>query len=266
MSRGALRAAVAVVVTLACAETKGPPTRDSAASPLSPSAAPALARDTGAREIYIDSVSAGNPVVVRGRARTFENTVQVRARDASGAVLAEVFTTSTGEIGRHNPFTAQVWLTRDPGSQVTVEAFEYSANDGAVRSLTSNRVPIAEGRTRITLAFATSDCAVVKDFTRDVPATVAVARLLVEALVAGPTSTEKAAGAAAPFPAGARVRTVVLRNGQLAVDFNERMENVGGACAAQAIRTSLTRTLERLPSVTSVVISAMGSTTKALQP
>ncbi len=247
-----------MVVALACADASDPPA-------VSPAAAPTPAADTVAREIYINSVAAGNPLVVSGRARTFENTVQVRARDARGAELTEIFTTSSGEMGHHNPFSASVWLTRDPGAHVTIEAFEYSARDGSVRSLTSKRVPVSE-RTRITVAFATSDCAITKEFTRDVPATVAVARLLVEVLVAGPTSDEKSAGASSVFPPGARVRSVALRNGQLTVDFNERLQNVGGACAAQAIRTSVTRTLERLPTVTSVVISAMGNTAQALQP
>src|SRR5688500_13159636 len=56
-----------------------------------------------AREIYIDSVTGTNPLVTFGRARTFENTVQVRVRDASGREIVEVFTTSTGEMGHHNP-------------------------------------------------------------------------------------------------------------------------------------------------------------------
>lgn len=264
MRRNAWGIASAMLATLACAKADDAPARDSSVAAQPP--APATTRDTSAREIYIDSVLAGNPLVVHGRARTFENTVQVRARDARGAEMTEIFTTSTGEMGHHNPFTADVWLTRDPGASVTIEAFEYSAKDGSVRSLTAAPVPVGSARTRITLAFATSDCTVTKDFTRDVPATVAVARLLVEALVAGPTAEEKAAGAASVFPAGARVRSVNLRNGQLTVDFNERLQNVGGACAAQAIRTSVTRTLERLPSVTSVVISAFGSTAQALQP
>lgn len=256
--------AFALLVTLACADASDPPVaRDSVA--VAPPPAPAASRDT-AREIYIDAAVPWNPIVVRGRARTFENTVQVRARDARGIVISELFTTSTGEAGQHNPFTANVWLTREPGPQVTIEVFEYSANDGAVRSLTAVQVPIARERIGLVLAFPTSDCAVTKDFSRDFPATIAVARLLVEALLTGPTSEEKAAGASMPFPRGARVNRMALRGGDLTVDFNERMENVGGACAAQGIRQSLTATLSRLPGVKRVVITAGGSAARALQP
>jgi hypothetical protein len=84
--------------------------------------------------------------------------------------------------------------------------------------------------------------------------------------VAGPDSSERAAGAAAIFPRGSQVRSVILRQGELTVDFNERLQNVGGSCAAQAIRTSVTSTLSRLAAVRRVIITAGGSRDLALQP
>jgi hypothetical protein len=221
-----------------------------------------------AREIYIDSVTGTNPLVTFGRARTFENTVQVRARDASGREIVEVFTTSAGEMGHHNPFSAQLWISRDPGPRVTVDAFEYSANDGSVRSLISQELPYGVDRVPMTLMFPTdsNECTATRAFTRSVPKAVAISRLLVEALVAGPDSVEQGAGARSPFPKGSRVQSVVLRDGTLTVDFNERLQNVGGSCAAQAIRESVTQTLQRLPTVLRVVITAGGSEKLALQP
>ena len=220
----------------------------------------------GGQEIYIDSVLTGNPLVVYGRARTFENTVQVRARDSRGAVITEVFETSVGEMGHHNPYVARVWLVRDPGPTVTIEAFEYSAENGAERSLTSKQVAVADARMSVTPRFPTSDCTTTVAFTREVPRAVAVARLLAELLVAGPTESEKRSGATSAFPAGARVKSVVLRNGILTADFNERLQNVGGSCAAQAIRAAVTETLGALPGVREVVITAAGSRELALQP
>jgi hypothetical protein len=218
-------------------------------------------------EIYIDSVVPANPLVVLGRARTFENTVQVRARDADGNLVAAKHVTSVGEMGHHNPYNAQLWIARDPGSRLTVEAFEYSAADGTVRSLTRKVVPYDRGRMQVTLDLPVgNDCVETRAFTRVVPKSVGVARLLVEALIAGPDAAEKAAGAVSPFPQGSDVNSVVLRHGVLTVDFNERLRNVGGSCAATAIRQSVTRTLARLPTVTRVVISAAGSEKLALQP
>lgn len=205
-------------------------------------------------------------MLVKGRARTFENAVSIRARDARGAVVAEDHVTSVGEMGQHNPFTAEVWLVRDPGSRVTIEALEYSAKDGSEQSLVARTIPLRVGTIPVKLVFPVQDCTRFGELTRSVPKSVAMARLVVEALLAGPVAAEKAAGASSPFPQGSEVRSVVLRNGELTVDFNERLQNVGGSCAALAIRESVTRTLKQLPTVKSVVITAGGSRELALQP
>ncbi len=261
-------ARLCVLGVLACAR----PDTESA-TPGADSVTPATTTTTSnpgpaaaSQEIFIDSVRPGNPITVTGRARTFENTVQVRVRDAAGRLIAQTHTTSDGEMGHHNPYSAQLWLVRDPGDRLIAEAFEYSAMDGSERSLTSDTLPHTSAKTRITLLFPGSDCTQTVAFTRDVPKPAAIARLLVQALIAGPDSVEAAAGATSAFPAGSRVNNVVLRGGDLTVDFNERLQNVGGACAAQGIRASVTRTLERLPTVKRVIITAGGSEPLALQP
>jgi hypothetical protein len=218
------------------------------------------------QEIYIDSITAENPLVVRGRARTFENAVSLRARNAQGEVIAEEHVTSTGEMGHHNPFEARLWIVHDPGGRLTIEAFEYSAKDGAIQSLTSKEVAYEIEIIPATLVFPAGDCTKLKPFERRLPKSVAMARLLSEALMAGPDAHEKSAGASSPFPRDADVRSVILRDGELTVDFNERLQNVGGSCAALGIRESVVRTLEQLPSVKRVQITAGGSRELALQP
>ncbi|HEY0371148.1 MAG TPA: Gmad2 immunoglobulin-like domain-containing protein [Thermoanaerobaculia bacterium] len=229
--------------------------------------APAPERSSPApveRNIYLDSVEVANPVIVTGRARTFENNVALRLRDARGSLIAETFTTSTGEMGHHNPYRGTLWVTRDPDGEITVEALEYSARDGSEQSLVSATRPFQVERIDATLYFPDSKCTTVHAFQRRIPKSVSHARLLIETLIAGPLPAER--GAAAPFPAGSRVESVNLREGVLTVDFNERLQNVGGACQAQMIRASVTRTLQGLPSVKKVVITAGGSEGLALQP
>jgi hypothetical protein len=257
-------AVVALCASLFSCARSEKPAIDSSSVSSPPRTEPNAARSI---EIYIDSVVPANPLVVRGRARTFENTVQIRARDSEGKIIAAEHVMSVGEMGRHNPYTAQLWITRDPGPRLTVEAFEYSAKDGSVRSLTSKVVPYDVERMRLTLYLPVgNDCIQTRTFARAVPKSPGLARLLVESLVAGPDGGEKAAGAVAPFPEDSDVNSVVLRDGALTVDFNERLRNVGGSCAATAIRHSVTRTLSQLPSVKRVVITAGGSETLALQP
>lgn len=217
-------------------------------------------------EITIDDVTAANPVVIKGTARSFENNVVIRVRDARGAVIRETFTTSRGDSGQHNPFTAEVYLTRDPGGKIMAEALEYSAKDGSERSLTSRTVPYEVAPVDSTLFFPRNDCAPMYPYRRKMPKSVGAARLLVEALAQGPTSSETVTGATNPFPRGSEVRGVNLRDGVLTVDFNERLQNVGGSCAVTAIRSSVETTLKALPNVRQVVITANGSRDLALQP
>ena len=209
------------------------------------------------RNIYIDSVEIGNPVVVTGRARTFENSVSLRLRDQSGKVMVETFTTSNGEMGNHNPYRATLWVPRAPGSSITVEALDYSAKDGSEQSLVAVTRPFAVQLVDARLFLPNKDCTGVTPRTRRIPKSISMARVLVEALMAD---------AETPFPKEARVNSVNLRDGVLTVDFNERLQNVGGACAAEMIRQSVTQTLLTLPTVKKVVITAAGSEKLALQP
>jgi hypothetical protein len=258
-------------VFLACArsETVLPPTqtetpaRPETSAPPAPAAERNVERDVE-RNIYIDSVDIANPIIITGRGRTFENNVALRVRDARGALITETFTTSIGEIGHHNRYRGAIWVTRDPGDRVTVEAFEYSAKDGSEQGLQSGTRPYEVERIDAQLYFPDADCTAVKPYVRRLPKSISHARLLVEALVAGPLDSER--GAVAAFPEGSRVESVILRDGVLTVDFNHRLRNAGGACRAQMIRESVTKTLQSLPSVRKVVITADKSEELALQP
>jgi hypothetical protein len=190
----------------------------------------------------------------------------LRVRDAGYKIIAEGFTVSRGEMGSHNPYQGTLWLTRDPGNRIIVEALEYSAKDGSETNLARIEKPFTVPLMPVRLYFPDPECKGVNPHTRRIPKSVSIARLLVEALVAGPTDAERKAGASQPFPAGSRVESVILRDGTLTVDFNDRLRNVGGSCAVQMIRSSVEQTLRQLPAVRKVVITAGGSEALALQP
>lgn len=219
-----------------------------------------------ASSVRIESITGTNPLLVRGIARTFENNVFLRVR-AGSDTLVETTTTAVGEMGQFSPWSKEIWLTRMPrGGRVTVEAIEHSAKDGSVSSIDSRDVVLPTDSMIVVLDFPL-DCTRFRGFQRTVPKTVSMARLLAEALVAGPTAAEIASGAGnAAFPRGSAVKSAILRDGTLTVDFNERLRNIGGSCAASAIRGSVTETMMRLPSVERVVITAEGSEKLALQP
>jgi hypothetical protein len=272
---------VSIVFLAACAPAAEPPAPSTTPPPPpvtvseelpSERSTTAVSTDDGPAQtieeanITITDVRLENPLVVSGLARTFENNVVLRAKDARGALITEAFTTATGEMGQHSLYRGTLWITRDPGARMTVEALEYSAKDGSetnvARVAKNYAVPLIE----TTLYFPDEGCTGVKPFVRRLPKSVAMARLLVEALVSGPTQSERSGGATTPFPAGSRAQTVILRDGVLTVDFNERLQNVGGSCRAQMIRAAITETLRRLPTVKSIVITAGGSEKLALQP
>lgn len=201
-----------------------------------------------------------NPIVVGGQARTFENNVVIRVRDAEQKLMVETFTTAVGEMGTFSPFEKRVFLTRDPGREITVQALEYSAQDGSVQHLNSVTVSVELRMEKVTLYLpdakrSPTDCSVVFPEERSIPVSKSMARLLAEILVADPL-----------FPKGSAVRAVNLKDGELTVDFNERLQNVGGSCRALAIRSAVERTLGQLTNVRSVRITAMGDEKTALQP
>jgi len=252
-------------------QTPGPP------QPQIPYPAPATPRDDKPQQqpqkpaaqtanITIDDVDVANPLTVSGRARTFENNVALRVRDAKGVLISESFTTATGEMGQHRPYRGTLWITRDPGAGVNVEALQDSAKDGSEQSVVRVQKPFDVELVNVQLAFPDASCNRVNTFTRRVPKSVSAARLALEALIAGPTAVEQKGGAVSPFPKGSRVESVNLRNGAITVDFNERLQNVGGACRASMIRAAVNETLRRLPGVNSVTITAGGSEQLALQP
>lgn len=212
-----------------------------------------------------------NPLTIRGTARTFENSVNYRVRDERGRVLVESFETATGDLGSFNPWEASVFLTSHPGRRVIVEAFEISARDGSEESLVKIESPYEVAPKSYTLFFhdpkrAPKDCSQVFPYVREMPVSKSALRLVVEALLRGPSPSEKSKGASAVFPMGAAVRSVTIRDGAAIVDFNEKLANVGGACRAQAIRASLDQTLTKLPGVNRVIVRANGSEAAALQP
>jgi hypothetical protein len=211
-----------------------------------------------------------NPFEVRGRARTFENHVTIRVLDENKKILVETHATATGDLGQLNPFHRSIILTRPPGKEVTVELLDHSAKDGSLRERVAQTVAYEVPDTSMKLYFSApgsgTDCTRVVAAERPAPKSKSMIRATVEALMAGPSMAEMKRGLSAPFPRGASIRGVNLRDGVAIVDFDESMRNVGGACRAQALRAMIEKSLGDIAGVKSVEIRAGGSRELALQP
>lgn len=280
----------ALILTLGCAageptdtttapgavstEAKSTPAPGTTPSPApSPSATPPPATF---RNVTISAPREGeriasNPIRVAGTARTFENHVSVRLRDEEGQVIARTFTTARGELGSFNPWEVEVFMTSWPGKQVIVEAFDVSAKDGSEQSLVKVSAPLAIEPRELDLYFhdpkrAPNDCSQVFPVKRRAPSSISLARLVVEALIAGPLPLEAGETNSSHFPRGSRVRGISINDGVATVDFSEELQNVGGSCRAQAIRASVEKSLQAVAGIKRVVITAGGSEKLALQP
>lgn len=256
-----------LAVAIGC-NTPPPPSPPPVQEPPAPSHA-------AAKTVTISSPSEGetvrrNPIVIKGTARTFENAVAVRILDSRGAVLAEEPTIAIGEMGSFNPWSAEIHLTSIPSGAITVEAVDLSAKDGSVVSRAWVTAPFDVEPREAQIFFSSQtkgdQCVDVYAVTRTMPKSLGAARLLVEALLAGPTAEEQKSGFISPFPEGSGVKSVNLKDGVVTVDFNERLRNVGGSCRVSAIQAVVEKTLKTLPGVKRVEITAAGSRELALQP
>jgi hypothetical protein len=73
-----------------------------------------------------------SPITVSGQARVFENTVNIRVRNANDRILADTFTTaSAADIGQFGNFERSVSFTAPGTSTGYVETFSISAEDGS---------------------------------------------------------------------------------------------------------------------------------------
>lgn len=72
-----------------------------------------------------------SPVVVSGKARTFESTVNWRMRTTAGLELVSGFTTSTGaDVGQYGDFSFAITAPAGTTGPVVIEVYEISAENG----------------------------------------------------------------------------------------------------------------------------------------
>lgn len=212
-----------------------------------------------------------NPIRVEGTARTFENNVVLEVLDQDGDRILRTSTTATGEPGEFSPWSADLWLTQWPGDRLTIRAAEYSTKDGSLRSLATVQLRNGVERRQVTLFFpnarrSANDCFAVYPVQHILPESVGTARLLIEALIAGPTMFEQAQGFTSEIPEEMRVESVSIDGTTVNVALGAEMQNVGGSCRVQSIRASLEKTLKQLSNIEQVRITAGGSEELALQP
>lgn len=216
--------------------------------------------------------------VLKGKARTFENTVNYRVVGEGGEQVAEGNLMAIGDVGMMNPFTTEVTLPRNYTGRATLEVFQYSARDGrpidvikipiAVRSLPATANDGAMVRVFFTNSAmnGNGDCRNVFSVERPRGSSPAVAEHALKELLSGPNSSDREAGYATELPRGVVLRGIRITNGVAVANFSNQLRSSAGACRAEAIRAQIERTLFQFPSVQSVIIQVEGKEEEVLEP
>jgi hypothetical protein len=222
-----------------------------------------------------------SPVSISGKVRgnwMFEASFPARVVDTNGNELGVAplqaqenwmttdFVNFTGQITFSNPTTTAGFLV-----------FNNDNPSGLPQNLKEFKLPIKFGQsaetTTVKVYFNNNNldpeasCNKVFPVDRVIPKTTAVARAALEALLAGPTTTEKASGYTTSINAGVKIQSLTIENQIARVDFDEQLEfQVGGSCRVSAIRAQITQTLKQFSTIENVIISINGRTDDILQP
>jgi germination protein M len=119
-----------------------------------------------------------------------------------------------------------------------------------------------EGTTEVTLYLVRGETLGVA--VREVPETVAVARVALEELLAGPTDQEAEVGLATEIPEGTRLNDVAVADGVATVDLSPEFESGGGSLSMQLRVAQVVYTLTRFPSVERVAFMIDGQPVEAI--
>ncbi len=227
--------------------------------------------------IIVTSPQAGaeitSPVVIRGEARTFENSVSVRLTEQGGRVLIEDYTTAQSpDIGLFGPFEISLSYPKPTQQSGMIEVFQYSARDGSeidkvtipVTFRTTDELTVQVFFNNVTRG---AECEQVIQTTRRIPYTQQTARAALDELLKGPTTAERNQGFITSINPGVSIQRLSIENRIAYVDFDDTLESqVGGSCRVAAIRAQITQTLLQFDTVDQVVISINGRTEDILQP
>lgn len=110
------------------------------------------------------------------------------------------------------------------------------------------------------------ECNQVVAVEREIGKTTKVATAVLEELLKGPTTSEKQKGLISQIPAGSKLNSLTIVNGEARADFNQATEMGGGSCAQGIVTTQIRQTLLQFPTVKSVKLSIDGSTENIFQP
>jgi len=218
-----------------------------------------------------------NALLVSGIANTYEATVNFKLYDANGTLVVEDFTTANmPDMGIAGPFKKVIAFAM-PTPDVTsgyLEVFEYSVRDGSqVNKVT---VPVSfpyNDFMTLDVYFSHSapagspgECSYVQPIERVMPASPAVAKNVLWAMLKGPNALEHSEGFFTNIPSGTTLNSISIENGVAYADFSSELNMTSGSCGIAGVISMIRKNLLQFPTVDDVVISIEGETENILQP
>jgi germination protein M len=92
--------------------------------------------------VWNDTVT--SPLRVYGTSNVFEATSQIQILDDAGRVLKESVVTATSGTGTRGTYDVTVTFDAEPGSDIVLRSFEYSAKDGKMVNVVDIPLHVAE--------------------------------------------------------------------------------------------------------------------------
>lgn len=229
----------------------------------------------------IKNSNVSQKLVIRGRARVFENVVSLKLLDAKKNVVWQGTTLAQApDIGLYGEFEKIIDIPSTLSQKLTLEVFQVSAKDGTeidkvIIPLNCQLLNQSDQSLEIKIFLGNSqldpegDCQKVFPLKRKIPYTLEVARKALEELIKGPNEEETKLGYFTSLPTSGKIQIqkLVIKDGIAQVDFSKELEQgIGGSCRVSAIRAQIIKTLEQFPSVKKVIISIDDRTEDILQP
>lgn len=211
----------------------------------------------------------GNPFVILGRARAFENVANWRVRDDRNTILASgYFMTNASDMGKYGAFRIRAFFTALPQTATgRVEVFTLSPRDGSEQDMVSTPVRFEEKRTVLKVFYSNvvkdpnmNRCDEVYSVTRRVVLTQNPAEAALLELLKQPTTQERVDGSRTSIIPGVTLRSLsVDANGLAIADFSrELVFGLAGSCNVGALQAQIRQTLLQFPSIKDVKIYVEG--------
>jgi germination protein M len=134
-----------------------------------------------------------------------------------------------------------------------------AASAGGAASPTPSTTPIGSVRVNVYFIRHVGTHEYIVCARRYAPATVAMGKLAITALLAGPDASEKKAGFVSLVPAGTKLRSLKIAGGIATVDLNAAYESGGGTLSMTGRLAQVVYTLTQFPTVKGVAFKVNGT-------